>query len=337
MATITALMTTYNSAAHVEETINSILNQTFEDFEFLIVDDGSTDNTVAIIKNYQDKRIHLIEHSDNQGVGARLSKALELVNTPYIAKVDSDDISHPQRFEKQLAYLQANPQLDIIKCLFEYFPDNDAVAQSERYRQSKAVKEKEHNAINTPELISEHLPRWNCIIHTTYFAKTAVIKTVGYPEQRIGEDYSLFYRALAAGYMIGCLQEYLIKMRISDFSVTTQSGTSDYFMETLIPLKQKVLEALYTQHQGFWIYGTGGLGRATCKALIKEGYTIKGFLTREKQANIVLDDGHEFPVKNIESSQAKGILVAAQPVRAEICQLLQKKGFVEHQDFMVIA
>src|SRR5690554_6430606 len=115
MAKITALMTTYNSATHVSETIDSILNQSSTDFEFLIIDDGSEDNTVSVIKSYKDSRIRLIECLDNQGVGARLSQALSEVKTPYIAKVDSDDISHPERFVKQLNYLEQNSHLDIVK------------------------------------------------------------------------------------------------------------------------------------------------------------------------------------------------------------------------------
>ena len=97
-------MTTYNAEKWVDEAIQSILQQTASDFEFLIIDDGSSDNTVSQIKSYNDSRIRLIAHCDNKGVGARLDEALDMINTPFIAKVDADDISEPGRFEKQLSY-----------------------------------------------------------------------------------------------------------------------------------------------------------------------------------------------------------------------------------------
>lgn len=336
MPLITALMTTYNSAAHVKETIDSILNQTFADFEFLILDDGSTDNTLEIISRYDDKRIRLFADSENKGVGKRLGEALALVNTPYIAKIDSDDVSLPERFEKQLRYLEQHNNLDIIKSYFSYFPDNAEVAQSERYKQYKTVKEKEHNAVDTPLLIQQHLPRWNCIIHTTYFAKTAVIKAVGYPDHRIGEDYSLFYRALESGYHIGCIPECLTKMRVSNFSVTTRTDTANNYVDALILLKKNKIDRLCENHQGLWIFGTGGLGKETALALSASGYTVHGFLDRENKPDIELNQ-QLYPVVSLDAAANKGIIIAAQPVRMEIVDKLVDKGLIEWQDFMVIA
>ncbi|WP_333609442.1 glycosyltransferase family 2 protein [Arsukibacterium sp.] len=336
MPAITALMTTYNSAAHVCETVNSILAQSFADFVFLIVDDGSTDGTVALLKQYTDKRLCLIENSENKGVGQRLSEALLLVNTPYLAKVDSDDISHPQRFEKQLNFLKAHPQLDIIKSYFSYFADNDDVAQSERFHQFKTVKEKEHNAIDSVEAIRRCLPRWNCVMHTTYFAKSFVIKRLGYTHDRIGEDYSLFYRALENGYLIGCIPEYLTEMRVSHFSATTQVGAATHFVETLVHLKTTRLKALALAHDGLWIYGTGALGQATCHLLKASGYSVKGFLDKEAKADIVIQ-GQQCPVLTLSPDIHRGIVIAAQPVRTILCNTLLDAGLVEWEDFMVIA
>lgn len=336
MANITALMTTYNSAAHVSETIESILNQSYTDFEFLIIDDGSEDNTVSVIKSYKDSRIRLIECSDNQGVGARLSQALNEVKTPYIAKVDSDDISHPQRFEKQLNYLEQNYHLDIVKCYFEYFPDNDSVEESGRYKQFKETKEKEHNDIDTPELIKEGLQRWCCVAHTTYFAKANIIKLVGYPKFRVGEDYSLFFNTIRKGYKIGCIPENLVGFRVSNFSTTTKENSSDNYAQALIEIKSDEIREIKKLNDGFWIYGTGGLGKSICKVLVRKGYKVLGFLEREKQPNICIDNLN-FPVECVYTKNATGVIVAAQPVREEICSILVSKKLNEWQDFMVIA
>ncbi|WP_284305989.1 glycosyltransferase family 2 protein, partial [Marinospirillum insulare] len=163
-----------------------------------MLDDGSTDDTVEVIKSYQDKRIKLIENKNNKGVGYRLRQAVDLVETPYIAKVDSDDISHKDRFQKQLDFMKENKELDIIKSLFKYFPDTPEVENSERYKQYKAVKEKEHNTITSPELIAKELPKWLCVIHTSYFAKSTVIKDIGYPDSRYAEDYTSWIQLASA-------------------------------------------------------------------------------------------------------------------------------------------
>ena len=336
MAKITALMTTYNSAAHVSETIESILNQSYTDFEFLIIDDGSEDNTVSVIKSYKDSRIRLIECSDNQGVGARLSQALNEVKTPYIAKVDSDDISHPERFEKQLNYLEQNSHLDIVKCYFEYFPDNDGVKESDRYKQFKETKEKEHNDIDTPELIKEGLQRWCCVAHTTYFAKANIIKLVGYPKFRVGEDYSLFYNTIRKGYKIGCIPENLVGFRVSNFSTTTKENSSDNYAQALIEIKSDVVKRIKKINDGFWIYGTGGLGRGVCKVMIKKGYKIHGFLDCKKQKFIKIEN-ETFAVESIYDVDVTGILIAAQPVRKKISKLLKDKGLTEWNDYIVVA
>ena len=156
---ITALMTTYNSSNHIRETIDSVLNQTYKDFIFLILDDCSTDNTVEIIRSYNDDRINLIVDLDNKniGVGARLSQSLNYINTEYIVKIDSDDISHPERFAKQLNYMQQNRDIDFLKCYVNYFPDNIEIENSDRFKWMKNIKEKEVNSINTPELIKSNL------------------------------------------------------------------------------------------------------------------------------------------------------------------------------------
>ena len=103
-ATITVLMPVYNAERYVGEAIESILNQTFRDFKFLIIDDGSTDRSCEIIRAYslEDHRIELVINESNMGITKTLNKGLSMIDTPYIARMDSDDISLPHRFEKQL-------------------------------------------------------------------------------------------------------------------------------------------------------------------------------------------------------------------------------------------
>ena len=101
MPEITALMSVYNGEEFIAETIESILNQTYPDFEFVIVNDGSTDRTKEIIESFKDDRIKLFNLDGNRGVGPALNYGLSKVKNKYVVKVDADDISVPTRFEEQ--------------------------------------------------------------------------------------------------------------------------------------------------------------------------------------------------------------------------------------------
>lgn len=335
-ATVTALMTTYNSSRYVGAAIDSVLAQTFDDFQLLIVDDGSTDNTCDTIQGYTDPRIRLIQQVENRGVGATLQHALNFVDTPYIAKIDSDDICLPQRFAKQYQFLQQQPQTDIVKCYFRYFADNDEVANSERYQYFKTVKEAEHNSINSRELIHQQLLRWNCMIHSSYFAKTSVVKAVNYLPLRVGEDYSLFYRAVLAGYQISCVPEYLLQMRVSNVSVTSTVQSACHFADALMQLKLAKITYLANRHQSIKLYGTGALARAVAEKMLACSLPFAGFIEQQCRESIEIGD-KSWPVQALAECAQKGIVIAAQPVRNQIVKQLLSLDWREWQDFMVLA
>lgn len=106
---ISVVMAVYNCEKYLKEAIESILNQTFSDFEFIIVNDGSTDRTGEIVKFFDDSRIVLIQQ-DNQGLSAALNSAIRIAKGKYIARADADDISWPERLKKQFEFMEKNPQ-----------------------------------------------------------------------------------------------------------------------------------------------------------------------------------------------------------------------------------
>ena len=106
---VTVLMPVYNGEKYLNQAIDSILTQTFSDFEFLIIDDGSTDKSAEIINGYQDKRIRCLHNDTNLRLAATLNKGLNNSKGFYIARMDCDDISMPERLEKQVAFLDAHP------------------------------------------------------------------------------------------------------------------------------------------------------------------------------------------------------------------------------------
>src|SRR5580698_539934 len=111
---VTVLMAVFNGEKYLKESITSILTQTFTDFEFLIVNDGSTDKSVEIINEFKDNRIRLVNNSLNAGVAKALNKSFALIQGDYVARMDCDDICLPERLEKEVAILNNNPEIAVV-------------------------------------------------------------------------------------------------------------------------------------------------------------------------------------------------------------------------------
>ena len=105
---VTALMSVFNGDKYLSEALESILNQTFTNFEFLIINDGSNDRTEDILKSYDDVRIRIINNDNNMGLAKSLNKGLRIARGEYIARMDADDISLPTRLARQVEFLDKN-------------------------------------------------------------------------------------------------------------------------------------------------------------------------------------------------------------------------------------
>lgn len=114
MALITIGLPVYNAELFIRDAIQSVLNQTYSDFKLLIVDDGSTDNSIDIINSFNDNRIELLIDKKNLGLPSRLNQIAALTTTKYLARMDSDDIMHPDRIAKQLEILNTNDKIDVL-------------------------------------------------------------------------------------------------------------------------------------------------------------------------------------------------------------------------------
>lgn len=126
-AKISVIMGVYNDKKYLNDAIDSILNQTCKDFEFLICNDCSEDDDIQkILDSYRlsDSRVKLLKNDVNSGLAASLNRCLQLAEGEYIARMDSDDISEPDRFEKQIDFLNANPNYDICSGKIHFIDDN---------------------------------------------------------------------------------------------------------------------------------------------------------------------------------------------------------------------
>ncbi|MFD2873005.1 glycosyltransferase family 2 protein [Mucilaginibacter ximonensis] len=205
---ITVLMPAYNAARFIEEAISSVLQQTFADFELLIVNDGSTDNTPELINTFTDERIVVINQA-NRGVAEALNTGLKHARAPYIARFDADDICYPYRLEKQIRFLQDNPDYILVGSEAKYILENGDFLFDF------------HCIAYSHEQIIDKLYFYCPFVHpTVMYRKDAVIEAGGYPGHAHNfEDY-LLWTALAGSGRLCNLTEPLIKYRLNSTSVT---------------------------------------------------------------------------------------------------------------------
>ncbi|MCT7481732.1 glycosyltransferase family 2 protein [Aliarcobacter cryaerophilus] len=197
---ISVVMSVYNGEKYLAEAIESILNQTYKNFELIIINDGSKDNSVEIIKNYmkQDNRIVLIDR-ENKGLPYSLNEAISIAKGEYIARMDADDISLPTRFEKQIDYMQKN-ELDVCGSYIKIFGDN---------RKERIIK----NPI-TNEDIRFSLLFFSCLAHPTVMFKKEVFDKVKYRvDYKVAQDYQLWCDIVNADFKIGNIPEVLLNYR----------------------------------------------------------------------------------------------------------------------------
>ena len=217
---LSVIMPVYNCGAYLREAIDSILHQTFPAFEFIIINDGSTDESERIILSYNDPRIVYIKNETNRGLVYTLNYGVSLAKGKLIARMDGDDISLPERFAKQIAYMNMQPNVSILAGFIEMI--------NEKGQPLGYWKEDRDNT--TYEQIREFMPGNNCIAHPSVMARANVLKTYLYrAEQSQAEDYDLWLRLLSAGEVIHKLSETLVLYRILPGSFTRTRQQNVFF------------------------------------------------------------------------------------------------------------
>ncbi len=182
---ISVLMSVYNGEKYLRSAIDSILNQTFSDFEFIIVNDGSTDRSAKIIESYKDPRIHVINNVVNKKLIWSLNRGIEIARGRYIARMDSDDISLPERLSIQFEYLEKHPSVGILGCQTITIDAFNNII-------SKSAKPLTHNCNRWVLLFKPSF------IHPTVVIKSSLLKNYdGYSDNALhAEDYELWSRLI---------------------------------------------------------------------------------------------------------------------------------------------
>ncbi len=207
-------MPVYNAEKYLKGAIDSILSQTYSDFEFVIVDDCSRDSSVPIIKSYNDSRIVFLENEQNSGVAVTLNRGLAVCRGEYVARMDSDDISRPERFAKQIAFLEAHPDVAVVTCGVRTFCGD------------KTISECGWSNVE-PERIKKDLFFSCALAHPTVMMRRDVINSLGgyAPEYNGLEDYELWCRVIE-NHKIASVGEVLFEYRVHEGQVSKKPSES---------------------------------------------------------------------------------------------------------------
>jgi glycosyltransferase involved in cell wall biosynthesis len=212
---ISVILPAYNCADYLQEAVQSILNQTFVNFELIIINDGSTDDTENIIRSFSDERIVYVKNETNQGLVYTLNRGIDLARGKYIARMDGDDICKMQRFEKQITFFLKYPEAKVLATTVDLI--------NERNENLKPWAEDIKHT--TPKEIYNFLPVNNCIAHPSVMIDTAILKKYRYnPKQKLSEDYDLWLRLSADNIEIYKLNDSLLFHRILKQSFTRTTG-----------------------------------------------------------------------------------------------------------------
>ncbi|MGA3161874.1 MAG: glycosyltransferase [Terracidiphilus sp.] len=204
MARISVLMPVYNVRNYVAEALSSIQSQTFADLEIVVVDDGSTDDTLQIVEQIasSDPRIHIIRVPHNLGLTFALNIGLLYCHAPFVARMDGDDIALPTRLEMQLRFLEENPGVALVGCA------SIQIDQFGRPIPGLRVARKPTEE-DIPKIIFLNTP----CLHIWLARRELYDKLDGYREMRYSEDYDFLLRAWTAGYRLSNLAEPLMQIR----------------------------------------------------------------------------------------------------------------------------
>lgn len=226
-------MPVYNGEKYLKEAVNSILTQTMTNFEFIIIDDGSTDGSLRVLQNFQkqDPRIHLITR-ENKGFSNSVNEIVDLARGQWLARMDQDDIALPQRFERQLQWIKET-DADICGSWVQLFGSKD----------KRILKHAQSNAAIKQELLFG-----TAFAHPSVIMRTKTIRTLRYdPAWDKAEDYELWARASLAGYNLTNIPEVLLMYRQHDSQISsatsvlqqqlTQKVRKIYWSKLPLPIK----------------------------------------------------------------------------------------------------
>ena len=221
---VSVITTVYNAQEYLNMAIDSILTQSYQNFEYIVIDDGSTDHSIHIIEAYTDPRVKYT-HQKNRGLSASLNRAIGIAKGEYIARMDHDDISYPKRLEKQVKFLEKNQEAAMVGTSFDLI-DTDS-----------GIFDRSYHLDRDEDIRIEFLVR-NPFGHGTVMVRRQVIEELGgYDVNQPVEDYELWWR-VAQKYRVANIPQWLYGYRILPTGMS--HGGSDARQQPIADLMSQI-------------------------------------------------------------------------------------------------
>ncbi len=218
---VSVVMSVYNAERYLRKSVESILNQAFKDFEFIIINDGSTDSSPKIIDEYaiSDKRIVVIKNPSNLGLSRSLNIALENTKGDFVARMDADDISLPERLERQVGFLKENSSYGLIGSAYIEINDKGDIIGNQRIE-----------FLETDEDIKKRIVGFNPFLHSGVMFKKEVQNCIGFYNDKFkyAQDYEFWIRIMTR-YKVRNLPEVLLHKRYSNSMISVNKEKTQRF------------------------------------------------------------------------------------------------------------
>ena len=261
-------MPVHNEERYFDAALASLYHQTLTDWELIVVDDGSTDATPAMLEaaHARDSRVRIIKNA-RQGLVAALNAGLAACSAEIVARMDGDDICHPERFSLQYDYLAAHPDIDLVACGFRHFPRSGL-------KQGMLAYEHWQNSLQSQELIMRDIFVESPFVHPSIMIRRSALDGVGgYRECGWPEDYDLWLRLAGSGTRFARLPQVLFFWR--DHPERSTRTLSAYSTDAFRRCKREhLLSGFLNNEKQVIIAGAGNEGRAWGRLLQDSGITV---------------------------------------------------------------
>jgi glycosyltransferase involved in cell wall biosynthesis len=333
MPLVSVLMPCYNAAPTIESAMRSVLRQTLTDFELIVIDDGSTDATPAMLDAYKsDPRIR-VESCPHRGIVDTLNTGINLCQAPLIARMDADDISHPHRLECQLNYMMTHPEVAVCSCLVRMFPRHGLLGGLIHY-------EGWLNSLASHDDIARDLFVESPMAHPSVMMRRAdLIELGGYQDHGWAEDYDLWLRYCESGRRFGTVKRTLVWWRHGPGRLTFTD--SRYSVENFLRAKAHyIARRLLGCQRPILLWGAGKIGRRLLRHLLREGLEVQAVIDIDPRKIGRTMRGTPIVSREHLLSEPGAFIIAAvgsSGAREQIRSYLAGLGSVEIKDFFCAA
>jgi len=330
---ISIILPFYNAETTLERAISSIDNQSFTDFECILIDNNSTDNSRLIAKNWieKDKRFKLTTEKQ-QGVVFASNRGSEMANGNYVARMDADDWAFPDKLKLQVDFLDKNPDFDAVAGLVEHVPHNENTGGFARFVEWSNSIQTYHEIANSRFI---ELPIVN---PTAMWRKTVAVKFGMYRHGDFPEDYELWLRWLNKGLKICKIPGVVLKWYDSDTRLTRTNEI--YSDKAFYIIKTKYLAGWLKKHNPFYpdvaVWGASRISRRRAKLLKQYGINICCYIDTKKGRQL---DHKVIFYKDIPSPKEIFVLsyIKQMDNRAQIRSFLNSKGYIEGENYLQVS